>query len=200
MMRQYFVTGISTEVGKTIASALLVEQLKADYWKPVQSGDLHFTDSDKIRKYTRNERSKIHPETYRLNTPASPHYAAEIDGVEIRLDEFKLPKTDHHLIVEGAGGLLVPLNEKDTMLDLMVELALPVILVANYYLGSINHTLSSIDILKRSGLETTALIFMGETNVASRDIIIKQSEDYIGRFIDVPVLNVEGVLDFDLEF
>lgn len=186
MKKTYFITGISTEVGKTIASALLVEKLQADYWKPVQSGDLHDTDSHKIARYISNQKTNIHPEAFRLNTPASPHYAADVDGVKIELTDFKIPQTNNHLIIEGAGGLLVPLNEKDTILDLMESFKIPSILVANYYLGSINHTLSSIQILRQKNIPIEALIFMGETNVSSRDIIKKISGDYINTFIEIP--------------
>ncbi len=187
--RQYFITGISTEVGKTVASAIIVKALEADYWKPVQSGDLHHTDSDKIAEWAAHPQLKIHPETHRLNTPASPHYSAQVDQVSIQLSDFQLPKTDNHLIVEGAGGLLVPLNQEHTILDLMVQLQLPVIVVANYYLGSINHTLSTLRILRDSGLDIHALIFMGNPIASTRDIIIEMSKDDVRHFVEVPLLS-----------
>ncbi len=173
--RQYFVSGISTEIGKTIISAILCEALKADYWKPVQSGDLDNSDSDKIRQYTLNKKTRIHPETYRLNTPASPHYAAKVDGVKIKLNQFKLPKTKKPLIVEGAGGLLVPLNKKDLIIDIPKRLDLPVILVSHNYLGSINHTLLSIEALERRNIKITGIIFNGKPNPATEKIIIQKS-------------------------
>lgn len=182
----FFVTGISTEVGKTIASAILVEALESDYWKPIQSGDLHFSDSDKIQSYISNKKTKIHPETFRLNTPASPHYSAEIDKIKINLNDFKIPKTDNHLIIEGAGGLLVPLNNEDTILDLIRQLNIPIILVANFYLGSINHTLLSINYLFEKNIKIDTLIFMGVTNNSSRDIIIKMTKGKIQNIIDIP--------------
>ncbi|TNF77380.1 MAG: ATP-dependent dethiobiotin synthetase BioD, partial [Bacteroidetes bacterium] len=117
-MMRIFVTGISTEVGKTMASAILVEALQADYWKPVQAGDLEYSDSDKVRDLISNARTVIHPNAFALRTPMSPHAAAEIDGIRITLDTIVLPKTENHLVIEGAGGLLVPLNETDTILDL----------------------------------------------------------------------------------
>jgi dethiobiotin synthetase len=188
MKKTYFVTGISTEVGKTIASALLVEAMQADYWKPIQSGDLHYSDSDKIRELISNQKTIIHPEGFRLNTPASPHYSAEIDGINISLNDFNIPSTNNHLIIEGAGGLLVPINDKDTVLDVIQQFNIPVILVANYYLGSINHTLSSIRLLEQLNIPIHTLIFMGKANIASRDIIKKMSDGIINHYIEIPHL------------
>ncbi len=187
--KTFFVTGIGTDVGKTIVSAILVEALEADYWKPVQSGDLDHTDSDKIKALISNLKTKFHPETYQLNTPASPHYSAELDGVEINLNDFNLPETDNHLIIEGAGGLMVPINENETIFDLIKKLNIPVILVASYYLGSINHTLLSIDKLLDNHIKIDALIFSGEVNISTRDIIIKKSKG-INKIIEIPQLNI----------
>lgn len=189
MKQQYFVSGIGTEVGKTIVSAILVQALKADYWKPIQSGDLDNSDSQLIEKLTKNSGTKIHPETHRLKTPASPHYSAAVDGVSIQLDQFQLPKTNNNLIVEGAGGLIVPLNDKDSMLDLIEQLKLPVILVANFYLGSINHSLLSLEVLKQRNISIHSVIFNGDTTVSSRDIIKKMSGDFVERYIEIPRLN-----------
>ncbi|MEM8848047.1 MAG: dethiobiotin synthase, partial [Bacteroidota bacterium] len=135
-----FVTGISTEVGKTVASAIVVEALEADYWKPVQAGDLDNSDSHKIERLISNTKTKIHPNSYALNTPMSPHAAAEIDGIRVDLEKIVPPQTENHLVIEGAGGLLVPLNEKDTINDLILT-NYKVIVVSRHYLGSINHTL-----------------------------------------------------------
>ncbi|MEO1486207.1 MAG: dethiobiotin synthase, partial [Bacteroidota bacterium] len=115
----YFVTGISTEVGKTVVSAILTEALEADYWKPVQAGDLEDSDSHKIERFISNEKTVIHPNAYALNTPMSPHAAAAIDGIDIDLEQIERPSTDNHLVIEGAGGLLVPLNDEDTIMDLI---------------------------------------------------------------------------------
>ena len=170
-----FVSGIGTDVGKTVVSAILTEAFQADYWKPVQSGDLHFTDSDKVRSFVKNTKSKFHKEIYRLNTPASPHYAAEVDGVEINLENFVLPETENHLIVEGAGGLMVPLNSNQTVLDLIKKLNIPVVLVSRNYLGSINHTMLSIEMLKARNVEVKGIIFNGEPNPATESWILKNS-------------------------
>jgi dethiobiotin synthetase len=146
-MKQLFVTGISTEVGKTVVSSILTEYLQADYWKPIQSGDLHLSDTMKVQSLVSNSKTVFHPERYRLQSPLSPHASAEIDGIQISLNDFELPQTENNLIVEGAGGLFVPLNEKDTVIDLIERLKLPVVLVSRNYLGSINHTMLSIEAL-----------------------------------------------------
>ena len=123
-MPTFFITGIGTDVGKTIASAILVKALGADYWKPVQCGDLDNSDSMKVQRLTG---CAVHQEAYRLRLPMSPHAAAEAEGVEISLDRFQIPDTAKPLIVEGAGGLLVPLNGRQTVLDLILHLNIPVI-------------------------------------------------------------------------
>lgn len=170
MIHKYFVTGIGTEVGKTYCSAMLVKALKADYWKPVQAGDLHDLEKEKISKWSGTD-GQLFPERYLLNTPASPHYAAELDNVRIELDDFELPQTDNALVVEGAGGLLVPLNEKDTIFDLIKKIDLPVVLVIKHYLGSINHSLLSLDLLKAHNIPIAAVIFNGESSPHSESVI-----------------------------
>src|ERR1035437_7015786 len=111
-MKSFFVTGIGTDVGKTIASAILVEALSSDYWKPIQAGELDNTDSMKIRSLISNKKSVIHPETYRLSLPMSPHAAALADKIKINIKKIILPKTTNTLIIEGAGGLMVPLSDE----------------------------------------------------------------------------------------
>lgn len=172
----YFVTGIDTNVGKTIISAILVEALKADYWKPIQSGDLDHSDTQKVQALVSHPNSTFFEEQYRLHTPASPHYAAAVDGIEIDLNTFQLPATSNNLIVEGAGGLFVPLNSKALIIDLIEQLKLPVILVANFYLGSINHTLSSIDALKRRNIPIAGIVFNGPITESSRSYILEYSQ------------------------
>lgn len=171
MHHQYFVTGIGTEIGKTVVAATMVEALQADYWKPIQSGDLDHTDSMKVQNWISNTQTRIFPERFRLNTPLSPHASAAIDGVEIKVQDFQLPNTSRPLIVEGAGGLMVPLNHQETMLDLMQNLGLPVILVVRHYLGSINHTLLSLEVLRSRGIVLAGLLYNGAENVASEEAI-----------------------------
>jgi len=170
-----FVTGISTEVGKTIASSILVEALKADYWKPIQAGELDNSDTIKVQNLISNTVSKFHKEAYRLNTPISPHAAAEKDNIEISLSNINIPKTNNHLIIEGAGGLLVPLNNSDCIIDIIPNLDAEVVIVSRHYLGSINHTLLSIKALTEQNIPIKGIIFSGNENKDTESIILKMS-------------------------
>ncbi|WP_298489255.1 dethiobiotin synthase [uncultured Maribacter sp.] len=173
-MQKIFVTGISTEVGKTVASAICVEALEADYWKPVQAGELEDSDSHKIKKFISNSKTKIFPNSYALKTPMSPHAAAEIDGVLINLKEIKEPKTSNHLVIEGAGGLLVPLNDTDTILDI-IKPDYKIIVVSRHYLGSINHTLLTLQALQSKGIKNIALVFSGNELKTTEEIILRKT-------------------------
>lgn len=176
----FFVTGISTEVGKTIASAIITESLKADYWKPIQSGDLENSDTHKVKALVSNFNTTFHANSYALKVPMSPHASAAIDGVTIDIDKIKLPKTDNHIVIEGAGGLLVPLNDQDTVLDIM-DNDYKIIVVSRHYLGSINHTLLTVNLLKQRGFDV-ALIFSGKEHPTTEEIIKKMTEiPIIGR-------------------
>ncbi|GAB3810647.1 dethiobiotin synthase [Pontibacter rugosus] len=172
-MKQYFVTGIGTDVGKTVAAAILTEALQADYWKPVQAGGLDFTDTDTVKSLVSNARSIYHPEAYRLKMASSPHKAAAAEGVEIDVKSMKLPDTQNNLIVEGAGGLMVPLNKRFLVLDLVQQLGLEVVLVSRNYLGSINHTLLTAEVLRYRKIPVAGIIFNGEENPTSEDFIVK---------------------------
>src|SRR5688572_33298169 len=114
-----FITGIGTDVGKTIASAIITEALEADYWKPVQAGDLDNSDSHKIEHYISNDKTVIHPNSYAFTTPASPHLSASLEDVTVDIKKIKEPKTKNHLVIEGAGGILVPLNDTECIIDLI---------------------------------------------------------------------------------
>jgi len=170
----YFITAIGTDSGKTLVSAIICEALSADYWKPVQSGLPR--DTDTVRKLITNKKTVFHPERFLLNTPASPHVAARIDGVHITLDSFQLPETENALIVEGAGGCLVPLNDDHVMIDLMARLNLEVIVVSNHYLGSINHTLLTLEALQHRHVRIKGLIFNGDTNEETERIIMTRTK------------------------
>ncbi len=170
-----FVTGIGTEVGKTVIAAILTEALEADYWKPVQAGDLDYSDTHKVRDLVSNDKSVFHPETHALNHPMSPHAAAERDGVEISLDDFQLPQTENNLIVEGAGGLMVPLNSKDCIIDLIEKLDIEVVLVSRNYLGSINHTLLSVEALQNRSIKIRGIIFNDKENKDTESVILKMT-------------------------
>lgn len=169
-----FITGIGTDVGKTIASAIITEALEADYWKPVQAGDLDNSDSHKIQKYLSNDKTKIFDNAYALQTPASPHLAAELDHIQIDLKKIKEPKTKNHLVVEGAGGVFVPLNETDCVIDL-IQPDYKVVVVSRHYLGSINHTLLTIEALQNRKLTIAGIIFNGDENQSSEAIILKKT-------------------------
>lgn len=171
-MKRFFVTGIGTDVGKTIASAILVESLHADYWKPIQAGDLDNTDTMKVRSLISNTTSKFHPETYQLTKPVSPHAAAEADGIKINIDTLTLPITTNSLIIEGAGGLMVPLNDKFLVIDLIQKLKAEVILVSSNYLGSINHTLLTVEALKSRNIPIAGIIFNGRSARTSEEYIL----------------------------
>ncbi len=172
----YFISAIDTDVGKTIVSAILVEALKADYWKPIQAGNLEDSDTMTVQSLISNSTSQFYSETYRLNTPASPHYAAEIDGLQLEAHSIQLPKTSNQLIVEGAGGLFVPINDKALLIDLMQDLNIPVILVIKNYLGSINHSLSSIYALQQKDIPIKGLIFNGPSVASSEEYILQYSK------------------------
>lgn len=168
------VAGIGTEVGKTVVSAVLCEALEADYWKPVQAGELDVGgDCAFVRKLVSNQ-LVCHPEVFALTEPMSPHAAARIDGVEISLEDFVTPDSPR-LVVELAGGLMVPLNHQDLNIDLIQHLGFPTVLVASYYLGSINHTLLSLELLRQRKVDLLGVIFNGEPNEETRNVILEYS-------------------------
>ncbi len=172
-MSAYVITGIGTGIGKTLVSAIFTEALQADYYKPIQAGGLRNSDSNFIRKHISNTKSVIHPEQHRLKTPASPHYAAAREGVSIKLKELRLPKTKNRLIVEPAGGLMVPFNDDELYVDWIKKIKLPVILVSDIYLGSINHTLLSVEALKSRNIEIKGIVFNHSPFQSSEYIITK---------------------------
>lgn len=181
-----FITGIGTDVGKTIAAAIVTEALEADYWKPIQAGDLDNSDTHKIRKYISNSKTTFHANSYALQTPASPHLAADLDNVVIDLKKVKEPKTKNHLVIEGAGGIFVPLNNTDTIIDL-IQPDYKVIVVSRHYLGSINHTLLTIEALQNRKISIAGIIFNGDENKATEEIILsKTGLQMIGRIENEP--------------
>ncbi len=192
--KSYFITGIGTDVGKTVVSAILSEALEATYWKPVQAGDLDFSDTLKIKAYC-SDKVRFLQERFRLNTPASPHLAAKLDGIEIQLSDFELPQVKGNLLIEGAGGLLVPINEKGLLyIDLIQHFNLPVILVSRHYLGSINHTLLSLEALKNRNINVEIIVFVGDENPATESVILSHYQ--IQKVIRIPLaeeINTEFV-------
>lgn len=170
-MRGVFVTGTDTGIGKTVVSAWLVRGWQADYWKPVQSGLADGRDADVVRALSGAGPERIHPSRWELTAPLSPHEAARLDGVRIDLSDFALPETPRPLVVEGAGGVLVPLNEHDVMADLMARLGLPAVVVARSGLGTINHTLLTLEALRRRDLAVLGVVLVEPPSPANRAAI-----------------------------
>lgn len=193
--KAFFVSGTDTGVGKTVVSAILALGLSAHYWKPIQSGCVYDDDSDSSSMPADGEntdsqfilKSGVDParvlkERYVLRQPLSPHLAARLDGVSISLEDFQMPDTRSmkHLIIEGAGGLLVPINDRHKVIDLIQHFDLPVVLVARSKLGTINHTLLSLEVLRNRGIEIAGVIMCGEPNA--------ENKNAIERYGDVKVL------------
>ena len=174
-----FITGIGTDVGKTVASAVITKALEADYWKPAQCGDLDNSDSIKIARLTG---LNTFPEAYRLQAPMSPHAAADLEGVELNINEIELPSSDNTIVAEGAGVVMVPFNSDETYLDLMVKLNLPVVLVTRHYLGSINHTMLSWKVLKEAGLNVVSVVISGTPQ--------ESTESHFKAVMDVPFIRI----------
>jgi len=173
----FFVTGTDTGIGKTVISSMLVQGLGAAYWKPVQSGLQEETDTEFVQRVTKLAGTQILPETYRLNEPLSPHASAAIDGVEIQLDDFELPACESdRLVVEGAGGLLVPLNDRDMIIDLISYLNLPALLVSRSELGTLNHTFLSLEALRNRNIPVLGVIMNGPRNESNRRAIEKYGQ------------------------
>jgi dethiobiotin synthetase len=199
--KQFFVTGTDTDVGKTVASAMLTLGLKAAYWKPIQSGLEPITDTDYLRQVTQLDDSHFLPERFRLTQPLSPHASAAIDGVEIALSDFQLPKAEQdylqdYLIVEGAGGLMVPINQNTFIIDLIEYLNLPVCLVARSRLGTINHTLLSIAQLRRSKIPILGVILNGPENSLNRAAIAHYGQvPILGELLPLDPVNSTTLLN-----
>lgn len=191
-----FVTGIGTGIGKTIASAVLVEKLKADYWKPVQSGDLDESDTIKVRGLVSNTKSAFHEEAYRLSQPFSPHKSAAIDGITIIREEIVAPKTDNALIIEGAGGLMVPMSQDFLMLDLIKMLGAEVVLVSMNYLGSINHTLLTAYVLQKERIPIKGIIFNGYKDIYTKEFILNYSGlELLGHIPQYQAIDKNTIID-----
>jgi dethiobiotin synthetase len=188
-----FVAGIGTGVGKTIVSAVLTEALQADYWKPVQTGTIVSTDKEMVEMLVSNPKTKVFNNSLEFLHPYSPHYAASIEGRSIELSQITVPQTGNRLVMEGAGGLLVPLNNTHLMIDLIKQLGVAVVLVTKHYLGSINHTLLSIEVLKQKQIPLAGIIFNGDK--------FADNEEIITRFANTPVIGrIDYREDIDKKF
>jgi dethiobiotin synthetase len=172
---KYFITGIGTDVGKTIVASILTEALEADYWKPIQTGAINESDTLIVKKLIQNNKSQFHKEAYHLKSLLSPHAAAYIDGLVIDTKRIKIPETDNILIIEGAGGIMVPINDKTLMIDFMKSLDAEIILVSKNYLGSINHTLLTLKVLEEYNLKIKGIVFNNVGNKLTEDYILKYS-------------------------
>lgn len=186
-MSVYVVTGTDTGIGKTVFAAGLAGALGAHYWKPIQAGVDPDGDKEVVARLSGLPADRILPEAYRLTTPASPHLAARIDGVEISLDRLALPQVDGPLVVEGAGGVLVPIRETVLMADLFAHWGQPVILCARTALGTINHSLLSIEALRARGVEIAGIAFIGNRH--------DENERIIPQLADVPCLGRLPLID-----
>lgn len=195
MSKRYFITGIGTDVGKTVVSSIVAEALKATYWKPIQAGDIANSDSVKVKSYTSHV--NVLPEAFQLSEPMSPHAAAAIDGVEIEMDDLKFPAVQGNLVIEGAGGLMVPFNSKaETYFDLVKKWQLPTIVVSRHYLGSINHTLMTVELLQSAGVDIAGIIFVGDEHKTTEEIILnKTGVKMIARIPIASTLNKEFIQD-----
>jgi len=194
--RPLFVTGIGTGIGKTIVSAVLVEKLKADYWKPVQSGDLDNSDTITVKSLISNTKTTFFDEAYRLTQPFSPHKSAAIDGITIKPENIILPETNNILVIEGAGGLMVPLNTDFLMLDLIRQLGAAAILVSQNYLGSINHTLLSAYALKKENIPVRGIIFNGVKDIYSKDFILENTGlELLGHIPEYDTMDKKAIID-----
>lgn len=192
-MNGLFVTGTDTNVGKTVVSALLTLGLDADYWKPVQSGTTPSTDTADVRAWTGLPADRFLEERWRLALPASPHLSASVEGVRIDLNDFDIPDRSQPwqrpLIVEGAGGLLVPLNEQALMIDLIARLRLPVVLVTRTTLGTINHTLLSLEALRARQIPVVGVVLNGEEHLTNAEAIRDYGRVHVlGRIPPLPQL------------
>ena len=178
--KNIFVTGCDIGVGKTIVSSILVSAFSCDYWKPIQCGTDEATDSITVRALVEESKIIIHPESYVLDLPKSPHLAAYKQNVRINLSKIILPSTNYRLIVEGAGGVLVPLNDRDYVIDIAIKEKMPVIFVSKNYLGSLNHTFLSIEALRSRGLLVVGLVFNGDSD--------PELETFVANKCDLPIL------------
>ncbi|MEP7231382.1 MAG: dethiobiotin synthase [Ginsengibacter sp.] len=194
-MKPIFITGTGTQVGKTLVSAIITEALKADYWKPVQAGYEDGTDSLTVQELISNKKSVIHPELYRLALPASPHISADQENTKIKIKKIlaNVPKTKNELIIEGAGGLLVPLNKNDFIIDLIKKLKARVIVVSKNELGSINHSLLTAAVLQKEKIKVAGWIFTENYMTYEQQISAWSGYPVIGSIRHIPSITKEVV-------
>jgi dethiobiotin synthetase len=193
-----FVTGIGTDVGKTVVSAILCDYFAFDYWKPIQTGKDLGTDNETLTKLVSHKLFKTHPESYLLENPLSPHAAAKIENENIILNKINFPTSNSKLIIEGAGGIMVPINEDNqTICDLIIKLNCPVVLVIKEYLGNINHSLLTLSFLKKKNIPIFGLVYVGDELPETENIIKKMTGvRTLFRVPLFPLLNKETISSF----
>jgi dethiobiotin synthetase len=200
VIQAIFITGIGTGIGKTVVSAIIAEALEADYWKPVQAGYANGTDLEWMQSVLSNTNSKIHPEVYKLKLPASPHLAAQNEDMEISLEKIysfycQLLTPNRPLIIEGAGGLLVPLNEKEFVIDLIKRLNARVILVSRNYLGSINHSLLTAQVCRQRNIRVLGWVFNDQYMDYEEDIVRWSGYPKLGSVPKLDKIDKETISD-----
>ena len=191
------IAGIHTGIGKTVCSAIICQALGYDYFKPVQAGELDNTDSMFIKNHVTNPACKVHKENFRLRISASPHYAAEAEGIEITKEKIILPLTMNNIVIETAGGIMSPLAKGFLNIDLMEHLQFPAVLISNNYLGSINHTLLSYSVLKCRNIQMHGIVFVGNKTPATESYILEYTK--LPLLFSVPqfeLINAETISDF----
>jgi dethiobiotin synthetase len=181
--RHVFVTGTDTGVGKTLLASLLVASLRARYWKPIQTGANEGTDSEMVMKWADVPAERTYPESYVFGPPVSPHLAAEQQGVRIDLDSIRLPESADPIIIEGAGGVFVPINGEALMSDLISRLGVPVLVAARTSLGTINHTLLTLSALRSAKLDLLGVVMIGHENVDNRRAVERYGNTPVVGFI-----------------
>lgn len=193
-MSRIMVAGIGTDVGKTVVSAILTTLVNGDYWKPIQSGGEETSDTANMKRWIDTSVHKVHSPAYSLKAPLSPHHAARLENTEIQLDAIAVPETDRPLIIEGVGGVLVPLTTKVSTMDLFGSWDCKWVIVSRHYLGSINHTLLTIELLKKLGIQVIGIIFNGEINPDSESAILEISQiPFLGRLLPETDINHQTI-------
>jgi dethiobiotin synthetase len=186
-MHRIIVTGIGTDVGKTIVSAILTLLFKGDYWKPIQCGDEEHCDTATIKKWIDTSRHFIHPPAYSFKAPLSPHHAARLENISIKWNTIFFPQTSRPLIIEGVGGIFVPLTTTTLSFDLFKSWNCKWVVVSKHYLGSINHTLLTLEVLKQRQIPILGIIFNGNPNPDSETAILETSQiPFLGRLFPEP--------------
>lgn len=185
--QKLFVTGTDTDIGKTVVSSILVSGLQAAYWKPIQAGRDPITDTEFLKRTTGLPDAHFYEESFNLTEPMSPHAAAEIDGITIGFDDIREPNTaQKHLIIEGAGGLIVPVNDDQYVIDLIAHFGYPALLVAKSGLGTLNHTLLSLEAMRNRNIPIFGVVLAGERHDSNEEAIIKYGK--IERLFRLPIL------------